>query len=127
MVKSVELLKVELLKVELLKVEPLKNRAILNKAPWYFRCYRFSMPYQPPFQLTPLIVNTISTISRNLGRFDRHRFSHSPQLRKQNRIRTLHSTLAIEGNTLSPAQITAIIDGKRVLSMFHHQLNKSLS
>ena len=73
------------------------------------------MSYQPPFQLTPLMVNTISTISRNLGRFDRHRFNHSPQLRKQNRIRTLHSTLAIEGNTLSPAQITAIIDGKRVL------------
>ena len=73
------------------------------------------MPYQPPFHLTPLIVNTLSTISRHLGRFDRHRFNHSPQLRKQNRIRTLHSTLAIEGNSLTPAQITAIIDGKRVL------------
>ena len=73
------------------------------------------MSYQPPFHLTTLIVNTISTISLNLGRFDRQRFNHSPQLRKQNRIRTLHSTLAIEGNRLTSAQVTAILDGKRVL------------
>ncbi len=39
----------------------------------------------------------------------------SPQLRKQNRIRTIQSTLSIEGNTLSEAQVTAILEGKRVI------------
>jgi len=39
----------------------------------------------------------------------------SPQLRKQNRIKTLAGTLAIEGNTLTEEQITAVIEGKPVL------------
>ncbi|WP_177420797.1 hypothetical protein [endosymbiont of Lamellibrachia barhami] len=38
------------------------------------------------------------------------------RLRRINRIRTIQGTLAIEGNTLSEAQITAILDGKRVLA-----------
>ena len=38
------------------------------------------------------------------------------RLRRINRIRTIHGSLAIEGNTLSEAQITAILDGKRVIA-----------
>ena len=74
------------------------------------------MSYQPPpFEITPKIINHISAIAEQVGRLDRHGLSASPQLRKQNRIRTIQSTLAIEGNSLSLEQVTAILDGKRVL------------
>jgi len=39
----------------------------------------------------------------------------SPQLRKQNQIKTIHSSLQIEGNTLSEEQITALLENKRVI------------
>lgn len=42
--------------------------------------------------------------------------AQSLRLRRINRIRTIHGSLAIEGNTLSEEQITAILDGKRVLA-----------
>jgi len=73
------------------------------------------MSYQPPFGITPNIINRISAIAEQVGRLDRHGLSASPQLRKQNRIRTIQGTLAIEGNTLSLEQVTAILEGKRVL------------
>jgi Fic family protein len=71
--------------------------------------------YQPPFTITSKIINLISIISEQIGRLDGQGLELSPQLRKQNRIQTIHSTLAIEGNTLSIEQVTAILDGKRVL------------
>jgi len=73
------------------------------------------MPYQPPFTITPHIINQISAISEQIGRLSAQTLPLSPQLRKQNRIRTIHSTLAIEGNTLTLDQVTAILEGKRVL------------
>jgi len=39
----------------------------------------------------------------------------SPQLRKQNKIKTVHSSLSIEGNTLSEDQVSAILENKRVV------------
>jgi Fic family protein len=71
--------------------------------------------YQPPFEITSRIIHQISTISEQIGRLDGQNLNLSPQLRKQNRVRTIQSTLAIEGNSLSLEQVTAIIDGKRVL------------
>lgn len=73
------------------------------------------MSYQPPFEISPKIINRISSISEQIGRLDSQILNLSPQLRKQNRIQTIQSTLAIEGNTLSVEQVTAIIEGKRVL------------
>jgi len=73
------------------------------------------MSYQPPFDISPQIINRISAISEQIGRLDGQNLTLSPQLRKQNRIQTIQSTLAIEGNTLSVEQVTAIIEGKRVL------------
>lgn len=73
------------------------------------------MPYQPPFSITPKIINLISTISEWLGKLDNQQLQRSPQLRKQNHIKIIASTLAIEGNTLSLDQVTAIIEGKHVL------------
>jgi Fic family protein len=73
------------------------------------------MSYQPPFEITSKTIKRISSISEQIGRLDGQQLVMSPQLRKQNRIRTIQSTLAIEGNTLSLDQVTAILDGKRVL------------
>jgi len=73
------------------------------------------MPYQPPFTITTDILNLVADISQQVGRLDASALNSSPQLRKQNRIKTITGTLAIEGNTLTEEQITAIIDGKPVL------------
>lgn len=73
------------------------------------------MGYQPPFTTTPKIIRLISTISEQIGAMSLHALNSSPQLRKQNRIKTITGTLAIEGNTLSLEQVTAIIEGKHVL------------
>ncbi len=72
--------------------------------------------YQPPFEITPKIIELISNISEKVGEINS--LQNSPyqiKLRKENRIKTIHSSLAIENNSLSLEQITAIIDGKRVL------------
>lgn len=74
--------------------------------------------YQPPCSITAKIINLISDISEAIGRFAlRDRNIPNVRLRKENRIRTIHSSLAIENNTLSMEQVTAIIDGKRVLGL----------
>lgn len=72
--------------------------------------------YKPPFHITDRITNLIAAISEQIGRIKV--LSHgvlNPHLRKENRIRTIHSSLAIEHNSLSLEQVTAIIDGKRIL------------
>lgn len=72
--------------------------------------------YKPPFHTTDRITNLVAAISEQIGRIKV--LSHSnlnPHLRKENRIRTIHSSLAIEQNSLSLEQVTAIVDGKRVL------------
>ncbi len=73
------------------------------------------MAYQPPFTINADILNLVAEISQQVGSLDVRGFNTSPQLRKQNRIKTITGTLAIEGNTLTEAQITAIVDGKPVL------------
>lgn len=72
--------------------------------------------YAPPFEITSKIIDLISNISEKVGEIAS--IQNSPyhiQLRKENRIKTIHSSLAIESNSLSLEQITAIIEGKRVL------------
>lgn len=72
--------------------------------------------YTPPFEITSKIIELISNISEKIGEINS--LQNSPyhvKLRKENRIKTIHSSLAIENNSLSLKQITAIIDGKRVL------------
>jgi len=75
------------------------------------------MKYQPPYTITPAIVNLVAEIGETIGRYtvlaDQAR---ALRLRRINRIRTIHGSLAIEGNTLSEAQITAILEGKRVIA-----------
>lgn len=71
---------------------------------------------KPPYDISAEILHLISEISTKLGEIKAHFLQRqSPQLRKQNRIKTIHSSLNIEGNTLTVEQITAIIDNKKVI------------
>jgi Fic family protein len=71
---------------------------------------------KPPYDITQKILKLISSISEKIGEVNANYLSkQSPQLRKQNRIKTIHSSLQIEGNTLTEEQITALIENKRVI------------
>ena len=71
---------------------------------------------KPPYDITPKILKLITSISEKLGEINATYLSkQSPQLRKKNRIKTIHSSLQIEGNTLTEEQITALIENKRVI------------
>lgn len=75
------------------------------------------MKYNPPYTITQDILNPVAAISEAIGRLavltDQ---AKSLRLRRINRVRIIHGSLAIEGNTLSEAQITAILEGKRVMA-----------
>lgn len=72
--------------------------------------------YKPPFHMTDKITFLIAEISEQVGRITvLQEGTISPHLRRKNRIRTIHSSLAIEHNSLSLEQVTAILNGKRVL------------
>lgn len=72
--------------------------------------------YRPPFTVTNMIVALIADISEQIGKITiQHQGLINPRLRRENRIITIHSSLAIEHNILTIDQVTAIIDGKRVL------------
>lgn len=73
--------------------------------------------YQPPYTITSTILNLVAAISEAVGRLSAHSDNaRAFRLRRTNRIRTIRGSLAIEGNTLSEEQITAIMDGKRVIA-----------
>jgi Fic family protein len=73
--------------------------------------------YTPPLNITPAIVSLIAEISQATGRLSHlEHASRVVRLNRANRIRTVHGSLAIEGNTLSEEQITALLEGKRVLA-----------
>lgn len=72
--------------------------------------------YKPPFHMTDRTITLLAEISEQVGRITvLQEWTISPHLRRENRIRTIHSSLAIEHNSLSLDQVTAILDGKRVL------------
>ncbi|WP_400259695.1 Fic family protein [Candidatus Methanomassiliicoccus intestinalis] len=71
--------------------------------------------YEPPYSLTPRIIDLITEISENIGRISiQQQINSDIQLRKDNRIRTIHASLAIENNSLSLEQVTDILGGKKV-------------
>ncbi|KGM52506.1 cell filamentation protein Fic [Lysobacter concretionis Ko07 = DSM 16239] len=72
--------------------------------------------YQPPFQLTHRMTALVADIAERLGAWKAaNRGALVPALRRGNRIRTLQASLAIEQNTLSVEQVTAVLAGKPVL------------
>ena len=75
------------------------------------------MKYQPPYTITSKIIHLIAQISESIGRLTAlTQIQDSLKLRKANRIRTIQGSLAIEGNTLSTEQITAILNGKTIIA-----------
>ena len=73
--------------------------------------------YAPPYHITYGILHSIERIGEALGKLRTHSDNATvPILRRGNRIKTIQASLAIEGNTLSLEQVTAVIAGKRVLA-----------
>ena len=71
---------------------------------------------KPPYEISSEILKYISSISEKIGEVNaKYLIKTNPTLRKQNQIKTIHSSLSIEGNTLTEEQITAIIENKRVV------------
>lgn len=72
--------------------------------------------YVPPYTITNKTVNLISKITEIITKISiKENMSLNPRLRRDNRIKTIHASLAIENNSLSLDQVTDIINGKRVL------------
>lgn len=72
--------------------------------------------YQPPFSITPEMLNLVSVISEKVGMFKSvNDMDSKPHLRRLNRIRSIHSSLHIEANSLSLDQVQDVIDGKLVM------------
>ena len=71
----------------------------------------------PPFEITNLILDEIAQIAQLVGQISvTSKHTITPMLRRTNRIKSIYSSLAIEQNTLSLEQVTAVINGKRVLA-----------
>lgn len=72
---------------------------------------------KPPFEITNAILDEIAEIAELVGHMNATLgLSTNPTLRRTNRIRTIYSSLAIEQNTLTLEQVTAVLNGKRVIA-----------
>lgn len=72
---------------------------------------------KPPFEITNAILDEVAEIAELVGQINATQgLSTNPILRRTNRIRSIYSSLAIEQNTLSLEQVTAVLSGKRVLA-----------
>lgn len=72
---------------------------------------------KPPFEITNQTIDYVAEIAELVGKLSAaSALSTNPTLRRSNRIRTIHGSLAIEQNTLSLEQVTAVLNGKHVLA-----------
>ena len=72
---------------------------------------------KPPFEITNHMIDHVAEIAELVGKLSAvSSLSANPTLRRSNRIRTIHGSLAIEQNTLSLEQVTAVLNGKHVLA-----------
>lgn len=72
---------------------------------------------KPPFEITNAMIDHVAEIAELVGRLTSiNQLSANPHLRRTNRIRTIHGSLAIEQNTLTLEQVTAVLNGKQVLA-----------
>jgi Fic family protein len=73
---------------------------------------------QPPYIINAKIIKLIAAIEKLLGKLEAYDLSKKSnvELRRKNRIKTIHGSLSIEGNTLSIEQITAILNGKKIIA-----------
>lgn len=73
-------------------------------------------PYSPPLSITPALLSQVAGIAEAHGRWSaRQDALPSPRLRRENRIHTIQASLAIEQNSLSVEQVSALFDGQRVI------------
>ena len=71
---------------------------------------------RPPFQITPLVLKLVAEIQQLLGEIKTLSIRKPPiKLRKENKVRTIHHSLAIEGNSLTKEQISSILENKKIL------------
>ncbi|PKD18643.1 cell filamentation protein Fic [Salegentibacter salinarum] len=71
---------------------------------------------KPPYDITSTILKSITAISEKIGAINANYLNKpSPKLRKENKIKTIHSSLKIEGNSLTEEQITALLEHKRII------------
>jgi Fic family protein len=72
--------------------------------------------YTPPFSISNKMLSLVSSISEKIGKISNYNdFESKPQLRKNNRIKSIHSSLAIEANSLSLSAVRDVINGHIVL------------
>ena len=72
---------------------------------------------KPPFEITNAIIDFVAEIAELIGKLtSTNQLSSNPTLRRANRIRTIHGSLAIEQNTLTLEQVTAVLNGKQVFA-----------
>ena len=72
--------------------------------------------YRPPFTITNEILSNVSSISEKIGCITAiSSLEAKPHLRKNNRIKSIHSSLKIEANSLTLGQVRDVINGKTVL------------
>lgn len=87
---------------------------ILNYLPYFTT--NDTIMYKPPYSLTNETIEKSENIVRLIGQIEgNHSLKTDFRLRRQNKIKSLHSSLAIEGNSLTIEQVTALLDGKLVL------------
>ncbi|MBQ2937370.1 MAG: Fic family protein [Clostridia bacterium] len=73
------------------------------------------MENYPPYNITDRMLDYVAKIMKKVGEIDYIKLNKKPELRKQNRINSIHSSLAIENNALSLNQVKDVIDGKPVI------------
>ena len=72
--------------------------------------------YIPPYTITNKMLELTGSIMEKVGRLDNYNnLNKMPVLRRNNRIHSIHSSLAIEANSLSFNQVKSVIDGKLVI------------
>jgi len=73
-------------------------------------------PYSPPYSLSDQMLRLVERISEKADSVEQYEdFSAHPTLRRNNRIQSIHASLAIEGNSLCEEEVRDVIDGQMVL------------
>lgn len=74
------------------------------------------MSYTPPYTISEKMLEQVSSISEKIGKItDRKQIESRPHLRRNNRIRSIHSSLKIEANSLSLNEVRDVINGRSVI------------
>lgn len=77
-----------------------------------------STQYTPPFSITSTMLTLVAEIAEKTGKMTSYRsFETKPYLRRNNRIRSIHSSLAIEANSLSLDEVKSVINGQTVIGL----------